>query len=135
MPNLIRSYVRFTDRISDYVGYLAAALIFVMGATLLLDAVTRNVINMPLHWCVELRSSRSPPTTSWAGAMTLKDDDHVRMDLIYARLSERGKARIDAVTICCLLFYLGRAALRLDLQPAATPSRPTSGASRCGTRR
>ena len=67
MPSLIRSYVRFTDRISDYVGYLAAALIFVMGATLMFDAFTRNVINIPLHWCIELRSSPSRPITSWAG--------------------------------------------------------------------
>ena len=26
MPNLILGYVRYTDRISDYVGYLAAAM-------------------------------------------------------------------------------------------------------------
>ena len=34
MPQLIKGYVRLVDRISDYVGYLAASLIFFMGATL-----------------------------------------------------------------------------------------------------
>lgn len=47
MPPVISSYVRLTDRIFDYVGYLAAALIFVRGATLMFDAATRNFINMP----------------------------------------------------------------------------------------
>ena len=40
------------------------------------------------------------------GAKTLKDNSHVRMDLFYDNLSDRGKARLDAITISCLLFYL-----------------------------
>ncbi|MDZ4087100.1 MAG: TRAP transporter small permease subunit, partial [Tabrizicola sp.] len=40
------------------------------------------------------------------GAMTLKNDDHVRMDLIYQHLSTRGKAIMDLITSGCLLFYL-----------------------------
>jgi TRAP-type mannitol/chloroaromatic compound transport system permease small subunit len=106
MPNLIRSYVRFTDRISDYVGYLAAALIFVMGATLMFDAFTRNVINMPVHWAVELTQFTLAAYYFMGGPFTLKNNEHVRMDLIYSSLSERGKARIDLMTSVCLLFYL-----------------------------
>ncbi|MFP4403961.1 TRAP transporter small permease subunit [Rhodosalinus sp.] len=41
------------------------------------------------------------------GATTLKNDSHVRMDLFYERLSERGKAWMNLVTILCLMFYLG----------------------------
>ena len=40
------------------------------------------------------------------GAKTLKDNDHVRMDLFYENLSARGKARMDLVTVGCLIFYL-----------------------------
>jgi TRAP-type mannitol/chloroaromatic compound transport system permease small subunit len=106
MPNFIRTYVRVVDRLSDRVGLVAMYLIFFMVAVLLLDAVTRNVINMPLHWCVELVQFTLAAYYFMGGAMTLKNDNHVRMDLIYARLSERGRARMDAVTIFCLLFYL-----------------------------
>ena len=38
--------------------------------------------------------------------MTLKNNDHVRMDLFYDNLSDRGKARMDLLTIGCLIFYL-----------------------------
>jgi TRAP-type mannitol/chloroaromatic compound transport system permease small subunit len=38
--------------------------------------------------------------------MTIKDDSHVRMDLFYERLSPRGRAKMDLVTIGCMLFYL-----------------------------
>jgi TRAP-type mannitol/chloroaromatic compound transport system permease small subunit len=106
MPNMIRSYVRFTDRISDYVGYLAAALIFLMGATLMFDAFTRNVINMPVHWAVELTQFTLAAYYFMGGAFTLKNDSHVRMDLFYSSLSERGRAKVDLATSVCLIFYL-----------------------------
>ncbi|NJM92497.1 MAG: TRAP transporter small permease subunit [Rhodospirillaceae bacterium] len=106
MPSLIRSYVRFTDRISDYVGYLAAALIFVMGATLMFDAFTRNVINMPVHWAVELTQFTLAAYYFMGGAFTLKNNSHVRMDLFYSSLSERWKAKINLATAICLIFYL-----------------------------
>ncbi len=107
MPQLIRNYVRVVDRMSDYVGYLAASLIFFMGATLLFDAVTRNVINMPVHWAIELTQFTLAAYYFMGGPITLKNNDHVRMDLWYANLSDRGKAKLDLCTVGCLIFYLG----------------------------
>lgn len=106
MPEIIRRYVRIVDRVSDWSGWLAASLIFVMGATLIFDAITRNVINIPVHWAIELTQFTLAAYYFLGGPFTLKNDDHVRMDLIYSHLSERGKARLDLVTIWCLIFYL-----------------------------
>lgn len=107
MPHVIRSYVRIVDRVSDYVGYLAASLIFFMGATLLLDAVTRNVLNIPIHWAIELTQFTLAAYYFMGGPITMKNDEHVRMDLWYANLSDRGKAKLDLVTVFCMIFYLG----------------------------
>ncbi|QIB33509.1 TRAP transporter small permease subunit [Ancylobacter pratisalsi] len=104
---LIARYVRLTDRISDYVGYLAASLIFFMGGTLIFDAITRNLIKMPVHWAVELTQFTLAAYYFMGGPITLKNNDHVRMDLWYATLTERGKAKVDLVTVWCLIFYLG----------------------------
>ncbi|MGQ0611236.1 MAG: TRAP transporter small permease subunit [Paracoccaceae bacterium] len=106
MPHLIRSYVRGIDRMSDLTGYLAASLIFVMGGTLLLDAVTRNVLNIPVHWAIEFTQFTLAAYYFLGGPMTLKNNDHVRMDLWYANLSERGRAGVDLVTVWCLIGYL-----------------------------
>ncbi len=106
MPNAVRTYVRVVDRLSDWVGIVAMYLIFLMIAVLLLDAVTRNVIDIPLHWCIEFTQFTLAAYYFMGGAMTLKNESHVRMDLFYERLSPKGKARLDAVTILCLLFYL-----------------------------
>lgn len=107
MPHLIRAYVRIVDRVSDYVGYLAASLIFFMGATLLLDAVTRNVLNVPVHWAIELTQFTLAAYYFMGGPITLKNNEHVRMDLWYANMSDRGKAKLDLVTVWCMIFYLG----------------------------
>ncbi|PZU20812.1 MAG: C4-dicarboxylate ABC transporter permease [Shinella sp.] len=107
MHPLIAGYVRLTDRISDYLGYLAASLIFVMGGTLLFDAITRNLIKMPVHWAVELTQFTLAAYYFMGGPITLKNDEHVRMDLWYASLSHRSKHRVDLATIGCMIFYLG----------------------------
>ena len=106
MPAAIRWYVRVVDRLSDYVGIVAMALVFVMIGVLLLDAVTRNALDIPLHWCVEVAQFTLLAYFFMGGAMTLKNDDHVRMDLIYQHLSTRGKANLDLITSTCLMFYL-----------------------------
>jgi TRAP-type mannitol/chloroaromatic compound transport system permease small subunit len=106
MPAVIRSYVRIVDKLSTYVGYAAMLLVFVMIAVLLLDAVTRNVIRMPLHWCVEFAQFTLAAYYFMGGAMTLKNDEHVRLDLVYSRLSDKGREWIDIVTSGCLIFYL-----------------------------
>ena len=106
MRNAIKSYVTVVDRLSDYVGYVAMYQIFAMIGILLLDAITRNVIQIPLHWPVELAQFTLAAYYFMGGAKTLKDNSHVRMDLFYDNLSDRGKARLDAITISCLLFYL-----------------------------
>lgn len=107
MPHVIRAYVRIVDRVSDYVGYLAASLIFLMIATLLLDAVTRNVLNIPIHWAIEFTQFTLAAYYFMGGPITMKNNEHVRMDLWYANLSDRGKAKLDLVTVWCMIFYLG----------------------------
>jgi TRAP-type mannitol/chloroaromatic compound transport system permease small subunit len=106
MPTFVRHYVRTVDRISSYVGHAAMALVFVMIAVLLLDAVTRNVIRMPLHWCIEFAQFTLAAYYFMGGAYSLNGEDHVRMDLFYSRLSDHGKHWMDLVTIGCLLFFL-----------------------------
>ncbi|MFD1913765.1 TRAP transporter small permease subunit [Halodurantibacterium flavum] len=107
MPRAIRLYVRWTDGLSQVVGIIAMYLIFAMVAVLLLDAITRNVINIPLHWCIEAAQFMLTAYYFAGGAYTLKEGAHARMDVFYERLTERGRARMDLLTAFCLLFYLG----------------------------
>ena len=106
MSSFIQSYVRWVDWLSEKVGVAGMWLAVAMIAVLLLDAVTRNVVRMPLHWCVELAQFILAAYYFMGGAMTLKNNAHVRMDLFYDRASDRGKHWIDLITMACLFFYL-----------------------------
>ena len=106
LPNALRLYVRAADGSARWVGGVAMYLIFVMVAVLLLDAVTRNVIDVPLHWCIEFAQFTLAAYYFAGGAETLRNGSHVRMDLLYSGRSERGRAWLDLATVGCLLFYL-----------------------------
>lgn len=106
MPKFIISYVKGVDYISTKFGRLAMYAIFLMMGTLLLNAFTRNVLNIPLSWCIEMAQFTMTAYYIVGGPYSMQMDDHVRMDLIYDRYSDKTKARIDAFTSIFLVFYL-----------------------------
>lgn len=106
MPKPIVLYVKYVDFASEKVGRLAMLLVFVMIGVLLLDAITRNIINFPLSWCVEMAQFTMAAYYILGGPYSMQMGDHVRMDLVYDRCSEKTKAILDVATSGTLLFYL-----------------------------
>ncbi|WP_028241361.1 TRAP transporter small permease subunit [Stutzerimonas azotifigens] len=106
MGNLIRLYVHQMDQISRWVGLVAMNLVFVLIGVLLLSAIARNLIDIPLHWCIEFAQFTLAAYYFAGGAYSLNNDSHVRMDLIYSHLSDKAKARLDVLTDLCLMFFL-----------------------------
>ena len=106
MPKIIVNYVRVVDFLSTKVGRLAMYMIFVMIGVLLLDAVTRNVIRIPLHWCIEMAQFTMAAYYIVGGPYSMQLDSHVRMDLLYSRFSPRNQARLDCFTAIFLVIYL-----------------------------
>lgn len=106
MPKFIVSYVKYVDYASTKFGRLAMYSIFLMIGTLLLGAITRNIINIPLSWTVELAQFTMTAYYIVGGAYSMQLNAHVRMDLVYDHFSDRTKARIDSFTTLFLIFYL-----------------------------
>ena len=106
MPQFILSYVKYVDYVSTKFGRAAMYLIFLMIGTLLLGAVTRNILNIPLSWTVEMAQFTMTAYYILGGPYSILTNDHVRMDLLYDRYSDKTKARIDVFTSGFLLFYL-----------------------------
>jgi TRAP-type mannitol/chloroaromatic compound transport system permease small subunit len=107
MISLIRSYVRFMDGLADFIGRFAMYLIYLMIGVLLFDVVSDKAFGFVQNWTVEAAQFTLAAFYFLAGPKTLKDDSHVRLDLFYATLSDRGKALIDMVTVWLVIFYLG----------------------------
>ena len=93
MPNIIKSYIKFIDYISLKTGRATMYLVFVMMFILILSFVTRNIINIPLIWIIEMAQFIITAYYILGGSYSMITDDHVRMDLFYGKLSEKGKAK------------------------------------------
>lgn len=106
MSKFITTYVKYVDYMSIKFGRFAMYAIFLMIGTLLLGAVTRNIINLPLSWTVELAQFTMAAYYIVGGAYSIQLNDHVRMDLFYDRFSEKTKAKLDSFTSIFLIFYL-----------------------------
>ena len=106
MPKFIVNYVKVIDYLSTKFGRLAMYLIFVMIATLLINAFTRNIINLPLSWCIEMAQFTMTAYYIVGGPYSMQLDSHVRMDLLYSMFSRKNQARLDCFTALFLVIYL-----------------------------
>lgn len=107
MTRVLGLYVRATDRLSDFVGWFATMLIFVMMGVMLYDVVARKFFDVYILWGLEFLQFTLAAYYFMGGAKTLKDNTHVRMDMFYDRLTPRRRALMDLATVGCLIFYVG----------------------------
>ena len=106
MPKIIKYYVKIIDYISEKTGIATMYLVFVMMFILILSFVTRNIINIPLIWIIEMAQFVMTGYYLLGGGYSMLTDDHVRMDLIYSKLKDKTKALLDSLTSVFLIFYL-----------------------------
>ena len=106
MSKFISTYVKIVDKTCERVGRLVMYWVFFMMFLLILSFVTRNIINYPLMWIIEMAQFTITAYYLLGGGYSMITDDHVRMDLFYGKLSEKGKAKMDIFTSFFLIFYL-----------------------------
>lgn len=107
MPRPIRFFVHWVDTVNRWVGYFAMYLIFALGAVLLWSTLSRLILGTPVNWALEMSQFILSAYYLLGGAYSLQRGAHVRMDLLYSRLSPHRRAVTDAVTILFVIFYLG----------------------------
>ena len=105
LPRAVRFYVRAVDRMSVYFGLFAMYLIFFMIGILGYASIMK-VFFLPSNWTVEMAQFVMVAYCTLGGAYTLKEGDHVRMDLLYSGFTMRSKARSDLFTSVVLIGFL-----------------------------
>jgi TRAP-type mannitol/chloroaromatic compound transport system permease small subunit len=106
MPEPIRLFVRFVDRLNYVVGRFAMYLIFPMGAILLYSTVMRVIFGYPINWVMEMSQFMLSAYYLLGGAYSMQLDAHVRMDLFYGAMRPKTRAITDSFTIVFVIFYL-----------------------------
>ncbi len=97
--------MRYVDAVNRVVGRFAMYLIFAMIGILFYSTISKSFFD-PSLWTLEMAQFVMAAYYLLGGGFSLQDDSHVRMDLLYDRWSDKTKAKVDAVTVLLLIFYL-----------------------------
>jgi TRAP-type mannitol/chloroaromatic compound transport system permease small subunit len=85
---------RFNSAVGRYVAWWAVIAVFVYYY----EVLARYVFNSPTNWVHESMFLMFGMQYMLCGAFAYREDQHVRVDVVYARFSARGKAVADIVT-------------------------------------
>ena len=106
MPDFIRSYVRIVDDVNRRLGRIIMYFIFVMIAILLWSSISKTT-GWPSLWTLEMAQFAMVTYYILGGPYSIQLGSNVRMDLFYGEWSIKKKAWFDAITVLCLMTYLG----------------------------
>jgi TRAP-type mannitol/chloroaromatic compound transport system permease small subunit len=90
-------------RAGEFVAYWAVISIFVYYY----EVVARYVFNSPTNWVHESMFLMFGMQYLLAGAFAYREDQHVRVDVFYAKFSPRGKAIADIITSIFFFIFIG----------------------------
>ena len=97
---------RVLDRFSDYVGYVAAALMLVMLANVFYDTIMRYFFRSGSIALQELEWHVFSVVFLFGIPYALKTEGHVRVDILYDRFSYKWKAVVNIVGTLIFLIPL-----------------------------
>lgn len=102
----LKGVVRLLDRVSGTSGAIAAWLVVPLIAASCYEVFSRYVMGAPTLWAYEVGYMAMGTHFLIGLAYTLREGEHVRVDLIYGQLSRRKRAVVDAFTYVVLLLPL-----------------------------
>jgi TRAP-type mannitol/chloroaromatic compound transport system permease small subunit len=105
--SVVTKTFRGIDTMNEWLGRIVSYFSLVLIAIITYEVVARYVFNAPTVWAVETGTYVFAAMWLFAGGYTLKNDYHVRVDIIYNRLSRRGKAIMDSITAPFFFAMLG----------------------------
>lgn len=103
----VLAIVRLINQTNRVVGGIVAMMIIVLTVLILLEVVLRYGFSAPTVWGTELTTLLFATYVLLGGGYALLKGDHVRMDVLYSRFSDRGKAVLDLITAPFALLYIG----------------------------
>ncbi|MEW6530303.1 MAG: TRAP transporter small permease subunit [Thermodesulfobacteriota bacterium] len=94
------------DRLSDITGKCGSLLVVVLTLAICYDVILRYILAWPCFWAYDMTIMLYGSFAILGAAYCHYLGGHVRMDLLYGRLSPRGKAIADIIGYLCLFFPL-----------------------------
>ena len=91
------------DYINQQLGKIASLMILLSCVVSALNALLRYGLDISNNWPLELQWYLFSAAVMLGASYTLKRNEHVRVDLIYSHLSDRGRLWVDIFGLTCFL--------------------------------
>jgi TRAP-type mannitol/chloroaromatic compound transport system permease small subunit len=108
----LRGYIAFADRLNERVGQGVAWLSTLLVLLICFDVVKRYLLNTTSVMMIELEWYLFSLIFLLGAGFTLRHDRHVRVDVLYGRLSVTGKAWVNLlgsllflIPFCSVMIY------------------------------
>jgi len=88
-------------------AYVAAALMGMATVGMLVDVITRYFLHGNIIWLQELVTFSFGSAVMLGAAYTLQKGGHVRIDVLFSKLSPRGQAIMDICTFVFFFVFIG----------------------------
>ena len=99
----MRAYINFADQFVVWIGRSFAWGIFILTAAVMYEVIMRYFFNAPTLWAFDFTIQMYGAVFMMGGASAMSTKTHVKADMYYNRLSEKGQAILDLVLFIC--FY------------------------------
>ena len=98
------AFSRFVGQLNNFVGTFVAYWSVIAVIVYYYEVIARYVFNSPTNWAHESMFLMFGAQYLLAGGFCLRENAHVRVDVLYANFSERRKALVDLLT--SVFFYI-----------------------------
>ena len=99
--------LRFIDRASGSVGWLAAWIILPLIIATVYEVLSRYLFNSPTIWAYEIGYMVTGANFLLGSAFALREKAHIRIDVLYTRFSARTRALVDTIGYTVIFLPLG----------------------------
>ena len=99
----MKAYINFADQFVVWVGRSFAWGIFILTAAVMYEVIMRYFFNAPTLWAFDFTIQMYGAVFMMGGASAMSTKTHVKADMYYNKLSEKGQAILDLVLFIC--FY------------------------------
>jgi TRAP-type mannitol/chloroaromatic compound transport system permease small subunit len=95
--------VKIIDRINEWTGALSAWIVIPLMLVVIHEVVQRHVFNAPTAWGYDTCWMLFAAQFLIGGAFTMLRGGHIRIDIVYATLSERAKLIYDFLIVLIVI--------------------------------
>lgn len=115
------------DKILLFLFWLAGGLLMFATVGTCIDVILRYSLNRPIHWMLEITEYIMLYIPFLCAAIVLKEEGHIRVDLLISRFSRKNKTWVNLITSLVggivMLIYAGFGAqATLDAFKRGVPS-------------